>query len=113
MSETVIDSGNLTPVTLTEDEARAECERLEVDMEFYESDPHEALACETDEYAEVTGLGLCRVKDFESTDPNDSWCTFVKKDDGSYDFRACYYNGGAHWTELVACAVKDSGSSTS
>lgn len=108
MSESVIDSGTLTPITLTEAEAEAECERLEVDLEFYDS-PHEALSCETDEYADITGLGLCKVENFKTEDPTESSCTVTKTGEASYTFRASYYNGGAHWTELVAWAVKRDG----
>ncbi len=104
MSESVIDSGKLIPVDMTQEEALAECNRLGLDMEWilgvYE-DAKEALACETDEYAAIEGLGFCRVEDFMTEDPTDCWCTLTKNKDGSYDFRACYYNGGAHWTELV------------
>ena len=105
MSESVIDSGKLIPIKMTQEEAWAECKRLDVDIEFY-TDYLEALSDETDEYADIDGLGFCRVENFKTEDPNDSWCTFVKNRDGSYDFRTCYYNGGAHWTELVACEVK-------
>jgi hypothetical protein len=111
MSESVIDSGKLTPITMTEFAAKDECERLGVDLEFYDS-PHEALSCETDEYADITGLGFCRVEGFRTADPTESWCTLTDNKDGSFDFRASYYNGGAHWTELVEWAVKN-GSSTS
>ena len=67
-----------------------------------------ALADETYEYAIIGGLGLCRVEDFKTEDANDDWCTLSKNEDGSYDFRASYYNGGAHWIEVVEVAVKRS-----
>ncbi len=110
MSESVIDSGKLIPVDLTREEALAECERLGLKMEWIlESykDAKEALACETDKYADIAGLGFCRVEGFKTEDPTDCWCTLTKNEDGSYDFRASYYNGGAHWTELVEGEVKN------
>ena len=104
MSESVIDSGKLIPVDLTREEALAECERLGLELEWiletYE-DAKEALCCETEEYADIEGLGFCRVEGFKTEDPTTDWCTLSKNEDGSYDFRASYYNGGAHWTELV------------
>lgn len=113
MSESVIDSGKLTPIRLSKAAAEEECERLEVDLEHYDS-PHEALSCETDEYADIEGLGFCRVEDFKTEDPTDSWCDLKDNGDGTFSFRASYYNGGAHWTELVEWAAKqDDGSSTS
>ena len=113
MSESVIDSGKLIPVTLSDEEAVAELERLDADdwAHCYNS-PHEALASETDEYADIEGLGFCRVAGFKTEDPTESSCTLTKNEDGSYDFRANYYNGGAHWTELVEWQMQN-GSSTS
>lgn len=112
MSEPVIDSGKLIPVGMTQEAALAECERLGLDLEWilevYE-DAQEALSCETDEYATIEGLGFCRVEDFKTADPTDCWCTLTKNEDGSYNFQASYYNGGADWTELVEVEVKNNG----
>jgi hypothetical protein len=110
MSKPVIDSGRLIPVDLTAEAALAECQRLGLELEWIleaYGDAKEALCCETDEYAEIEGLGFCRVEGFKTTDPDESWCTLTKNEDGSYSFRASYYNGGAHWTELVEWAVKN------
>jgi hypothetical protein len=106
VSESVVDSGRLIPITLTTFAAKEECERLGVSLEHYD-DPLDALVCETEEYANIAGLGFCRVENFETADPTDSWCTLTKNGDGSYNFRASYYNGGAHWTELVESVVKN------
>lgn len=106
MSETVIDSGKLIPVTLTESEAKAECERLDVDCDNCYGTPQKALASETEEYADIEGLGFCRVENFKTEDANEDWCDLIKNEDGSYNFRTQYYNGGAHWVELVEDAVK-------
>jgi hypothetical protein len=103
MSSTVVDSGKLIPVTLSEEEAVAECRRLGID---YGETALETLIYDTDEYAEVEGLGLCRVENFKTSDPTEDWCDLKKNEDGSYNFRTQYYNGGAHWTELVEEAVK-------
>lgn len=111
MSKSVIDSGKLIPVDLTQEEALAECERLGLELDWileaYEDDAKEALIYETVEYADIEGIGFCRVEGFKTEDPTDCWCTLTKNGDGSYDFRASYYNGGAHWTELVEGIVKN------
>ena len=104
MSDNVIDSGKLVPVTLTEEEAIAECARLGID---YGETALETLLWDTNEYVEIDGLGLCRVDGFKSADPDEDWCELKKNEDGSYDFRTQYYNGGAHWTELVEWKLKD------
>lgn len=110
MSRTVIDSGTLVPVTLTEEEAAAECARLGID---YGETALETLVYDTNEYVEIEGLGLCRVDGFKTADADESWCDLNKQEDGSYTFRTQYYNGGAHWIELVEWAMKRDGSSTS
>jgi hypothetical protein len=105
MSETVIDSGKLFPIKVTEAWAVEECARL--DIEVYGDGALETLSNETDQYTIIEGLGFCRVEDFKSADPTDGWQNIKANLDGSFDFSVCYYNGGAHWTEVVEDAVKE------
>lgn len=103
MSETVIDSGKLFPLKVTEEWAVEECARL--DIEVYET-AIETLSTETNQYTIIEGLGFCRVEDFKSTDVI-AWQNIKANGDGSYDFSVCYYNGGGAWQEVVEMAVKE------
>ena len=107
MSETVIDSGKLFPINATEEWALAECKRLNVDVDLSFETAFESLSNETDQYAIIEGLGFCRVEDFKSADPFEGFQNIKPNGDGSFDFSVCYYNGGAHWTEVVEAAIKE------
>lgn len=104
MSETVIESGKLFPLKVTEEWAVEECARL--DIEVYDT-ALETLSNETDQYAIIDGLGFCRVEDFTSTEPGEGFQNIKANLDGSFDFNVCYYNGGAHWTEVVEMAIRE------
>jgi hypothetical protein len=106
MSSTVFESGKLVPLDIEESTALAICKERGIDVDSYFFDtPFEALACETNDYAIVEGLGFCRVEDFESKDPSDM-CELTANEDGSYNFRIIYYDGGAYWTEVVEAGLK-------
>jgi hypothetical protein len=105
VSESVIETGKLFPLKVTEEWAVEECARL--DIEVYGDGALETLSNETDQYAIIEGLGFCRVEDFKSADPTDGWQNIKANLDGSFDFSVCYYNGGAHWTEVVESAIKE------
>jgi len=105
MSESVIETGRLFPLKVTEEWAVEECERLDIEADYYSA--LETLSNETDQYAIIEGLGFCRVEDFRSADATDGFQNIIANADGSFDFSVCYYNGGAHWTEVVEAAIRE------
>ncbi len=104
MSQTVLERGTVTPVTLTDEQAKAELARLGENMGGYDT-PQEALYTETDEYLDVEPLGLCRLTNFTTGDA-DYLCEIKKNTNGSLDFTVIYYNGGAGLMEVLEEGLK-------
>ena len=100
MSEDVRMTGLIKISSMTEEEAKAKCE--EYDIRFYENTYRETLACETDDYCYINGQ-FYEVLELKKI--NIYGCK-TREDNGIIEFDAIYYNGGAHWTEVVACALK-------
>jgi hypothetical protein len=108
MSETVLESGKMIPVKMTDDEALAEVKRLgHEDMLDCYKNPRETLGYEAyKDYIMVEGLGLCKLENFERRDAND-YVSVRPDENGGYDFVAVYYNGGAGLSEVLEDGVRE------
>jgi len=103
MSETERVRGVLRIVNITEEEAKLKC--MEQDIERYGDDISwiDTLCDESESYCCIDGVGVCAIEKINRTD-NLYGCT-LKMNDNIIEFDAIYYNGGAHWTEVVEDAI--------
>lgn len=106
MSETVRETGKLVPLKISREEAIKLCmahSDAKDWTEWYDC-PFEALVCETNDYINVHGLGFCRIENYEQGDAN-YYVNVRPLSDGTFDFHAVYYNGGASLSEALNCEL--------
>lgn len=100
MSETERIKGRLVLINISENEAKDICQKHGI--EWYDKSWIYTLAAEHDDYCYLKNIGLCKVEYLKSGDIYG--CT-IRKDGDVIEFDAVYYNGGAHWTEVVEDAL--------
>jgi len=110
MSESVVVEATLEPVAMTEVDLIRECVSRGIVFSTYESPLEALLDGAWDDFQVVRGLGLCRVLNYVENDLFDERCPFKKNPDGSYHFKASYYNGCTFWRELVEGELDSMGS---
>lgn len=94
-------TGKLRVIDITEDEAKAECKRLNID--FYDESWINTLCVESDRYCYLKGVGVCKIEEIIT---KDIYGCKININESIIEFDAIFYNGGAHWTEVVENAIK-------
>ena len=106
MSEMEHNKGKLIPFELTEEVAKAlvEAKKEELEYKTYLEQVESDYTWYNEDLAYVGGRYYKAEFEIQGGELY-GFAEAVANEDGSIDFNTWYYNGGAHWTEVVESAL--------